>query len=192
MSFLYRVSQHDTISVYQPVLKKGSAMHSVLKEEGYPVAVQRTLLAQIEGSIGGGQYLSLYIEKSTGDSPAHVDVIENGRFACAYYVSALLHLMNLLDGAVHTTVTETIKDLLASGWYEIDEPVPGAVIIWGPKLASDGKPHRHVGFYLKDNQAVSTDGVTGRPTVHHVTYGTKDGSPARPIQAIYFHKQLRS
>lgn len=165
-------------------------MHTVLKEEGHPVAVLRTLLAKIEGSIGGGQYLSLYIELRGDNFVTHLDVIGNGRFACAYYVSALLHLMNLLTGAVHTTVTETVDDLLASGWYPISEPVPGAVIVWGPKLASDSRPHRHIGFSLGDDRAVSTDGVTGRPTEHHVTYGTENGLPVRPIEVIYFHERL--
>jgi len=83
-----------------------------------------------------------------------------------------------------------VEDLYASGWYEIDEPTPGAVVLWAPKMASDKKPHRHIGFVLDDLHAVSTDGVTGRPTKHHVTYGETDGVPNRLIEAIFFHELL--
>lgn len=165
-------------------------MHTVLKEEGHPIALRKTLLAMIEGSIGSEQYLKLYIAIREASGVSHTDVIGNGRFACAYYTSALLHLTNLLEGRVHTTVSETVTDLEASGWYPIPEPISGSVIIWGPKLASDGQPHRHIGFSLGDEVAVSTDGTTGRPTKHHLTFGETEGRPARPIEAIYFHEQL--
>ncbi len=169
-------------------------MHSVLKEEGHPVATLQTLLAMIEGSIGTGQYLQLFINKKQGKRRlgVKVDVIENGRFPCAFYFSSLLTLMNLLEGRVHTNVTETMEDLRLSGWYEIDEPTPGAVIIWKPKMASDGKLHRHIGFSIGGKRAVSTDSTTGKPTEHHVTYGETDGVPTRPIEVIFFHKLLCS
>lgn len=167
-------------------------MHSVLKEEGFPVALRLTLLTKIRGSIDSNQYLSLYVTVPGDGFVTYHDVIGSGRFACAYYVSAILHLVELTAGAVHTNVTETEEDLIASGWERTESLLPGAVIIWGPKLASDGQPHRHIGFYVGNDRAVSTDGVTGRPTEHHVTYGTENGSPVRPIMAIYFHERLRA
>ena len=165
-------------------------MYSVLREEGFPVAMLATLLAFVEGSIGSQQYMRLYVEVPQGDQKTHRDVIENGRFPCALFTSCHLIIMGLIKGGVHTNVTETIEDLHFSGWYEIDEPRPGAVIIWGPKMASDKKPHRHIGFYLGNDEAVSTDGVTGLPVKHHVTYGTTDSKPNRVIEAIYFHNEL--
>ena len=167
-------------------------MHSVLKEEGHPVAVRQTLIAKIEGSIGSSQYLSLYITLQGEGFVTYQDVIGYGSFACAYYVSALLHLMSLSTDAVHTNVTETEQDLIASGWKRVETPEPGAVIIWGPKLASDGVRHRHIGFSLGNDRAVSTDGTTGKPTEHNVTYGMNGDSPIRPIEAIYWHERLRS
>jgi hypothetical protein len=166
-------------------------MKTVFKEEGHPFAPLPTLLAKIEGSIDSQQYLSLYVQVREGDQVTHKDVIGNGRFACAYYVSSLLTLVGLTEGHVHTTVTETINDMLASGWYEIDAPIPGAVILWAPKMASDSIPHRHIGFSLGGERVVSTDGTTGKPTLHHVTYGLNEGRPVRVIEKILFHKSLR-
>ena len=165
-------------------------MGTIFKEEGYPFAPLPTLLDQIEGSIGSSQYLRLYVQVLQGDQVTHKDVIGNGSFACAYYVSSLLTLVGLTEGHVHTTVTETINDMLASGWYEIDAPIPGAVILWAPKMASDKIPHRHIGFSLGNERVVSTDGTTGKPTLHHLTYGETDGRPVRVIEKILFHPAL--
>ncbi len=165
-------------------------MHSILKEEGYPVALRSSLVAMVTGSIGSSQYLSLYVVKEQEGDRIQVDAIGNGRFACALYVSSLLDPFRLLSAGIHTNVAETEEDLLASGWYYVPEPISGSVIIWGPKLASDGKPHRHIGFSLGDERAVSTDGKTGQPTEHHITFGETDGRPTRPIEAIFFHERL--
>ncbi len=166
-------------------------MKSVSLEEGWPLATLPTLLAMVKNSVGSNQYLSLYIDMTQNAAVKYFDVIETGRFACAFYASSILTLVNLMNDGVHTTVAETEKDLLQSGWYPIAAPMPGAVIVWADKMASDGKPHLHIGFYLGDDMAVSTDGKTGTVTKHHMTYGTKgDGSPAREIKAVYFHDKL--
>ncbi len=161
-------------------------MESVLKEEGFPAALLHTLLATVEGSVGSREYARLYVQRDDGV----YDVIKNGSFACAFFISSQLDRPRLIQGGVHTNVKETEEDLIASGWYRISFPVPGAIIIWAPKMASDKKAHRHIGLYLGDNKVVSTHGKTGIPTKHHVTYGTKRGRPVRPIEAIYFHQAL--
>ncbi len=156
-------------------------MLTIEKEEGYPVALLDTLLVMVERSIGSRQYLSLFIQK---DGVVH-DVIENGRFACAFFASAKLTVISLTKGGVHSTVVETIEDMISSSWYTIDSPIPGSVVVWGDKLCSDGNNHKHIGFYLGNDVAVSTDGKTGVPTKHHVTY-----DDTRRIEAIYFHERL--
>jgi hypothetical protein len=161
-------------------------MKTVLKEEGSPVHLFETYLAMIKNSVGSRQYQCLFVHE---EIPR--DVIENGRFACAYFASAICSLNTLIAGGIHTTVVETIADLILSGAYQIQEPVPGAIIIWGPKLASDSKLHKHIGFYIGDDLAVSTDGITGIPTTHHFTYGYTDDGPVRPIETIFFHEKLR-
>ncbi len=164
-------------------------MQTILTEEGAPVAYLETLLAMIEGSIGSNQYLRLFVYDS--EKRTTRDVIENGRFPCAFFASAMLKVLSLIQKDTHTMVTHTIEDLIGSGWYQIDQFRRGAVIVWGPKVASDGNPHKHIGFYVGENMAVSTDGVTGVPTKHHVTYGIEDGLPVRTIEALFFHEKLR-
>lgn len=164
----------------------GNEMRTIFKEEGGQLAHLDTYLAMIEGGVGSQQYQRLFVHK---EGKVH-DVIGNGKFACAYFASSILTLTALTSQGVHTTVFETIEDMVRSRWYQIEHLTRGAVIIWGPKLASDGNHHRHIGFYIDEETAISTDGVTGIPTRHHVTYGIEDGLPIRAIEAIYFHEKL--
>ena len=163
-------------------------MHTISEEEGWPVSILETYLANINGCIGSRQYLRLYVDDKDAGYPR--DVIDNGRFPCAYFTSSILYLLTLLEKGPHTTVVKTVDWMLRSGWYQIDHLVKGAVITWGPKMASDGNPHKHIGFYIGDDTAISTDGVTGIPTKHHVTYGVESGRPLRPIESIFFHEKL--
>lgn len=164
-------------------------MHTISEEEGWPVSIRETYLAMIEGSVGSRQYLRLYVDDKGAGCPR--DVIDNGRFPCAYFTSSVQYLMTLLEKGPHTTVDMTVVWMLRSGWYQIDKPLEGAVITWGPKLGSDGNHHKHIGFYLAEEIAISTHSVTGIPTKHHFTYGVENGLPVRPIEAIFFHDKLR-
>jgi hypothetical protein len=163
-------------------------MHTIFKEEGAHVHHLETYLAMIEGGVGSRQYLQLFVHSVEGRPR---DVIGDGRFACAYFASSILTLAALITQGVHTTVFETVEDMVRSKWYQINHLTKGAVVVWGPRLASDGNPHKHIGFYLGEELAVSTDGVTGVPTKHHVTYGIEEGRPNRSIEAVFFHEKLR-
>ena len=119
-------------------------MHTILLEEGYPLARRETYLAMIKNSVGSRQYQELYVVTPQG----LVDVIGNGDLACAYYVSSLLTLFGFLKGGVHTTVDETVQDLVQSAWKRTQELEEGAILVWESRLCSDNKPHRHIDFAL--------------------------------------------
>lgn len=157
-------------------------MDAILVEEGYPVALLETYLAMIHGSVGSNQYRKLFIDKN---EEGLLDVIDDGDLACAYFVSAILTLFKLLSDGVHSYVTNTIVDMEKTGWYQTDTPKKGSVIIWGEKLCTDGLLHRHIGFYIGDERAVSTLLSVRSPAIHHYTYEN-----TRKIEAIYFHERL--
>ena len=157
-------------------------MKTILAEEGYSLSLIDTYLAQINGSVGSNQYRKLFITKPAGVQ----DVIDDGDLACAYFVSSILTLCNLMNGGVHTTVTATVADLDSSGWKQSKKLEVGSVVVWKPKLCEDGLLHRHIGFYIGNKMAVSNVAKLRTPAVHHVTY---EGS--RQLEAIYFHHKLR-
>lgn len=162
-------------------------MHTILLEEGYPLEFRETYLAMIKNSVGSKQYRELYV--MTPKRP--VDVIGNGDLACAFFTSSVLAIMGLLKGGVHTTVDETINDLEKSDWRRAEDPEEGAVLVWEAKLCSDHRQHKHIGFCVGPNLAISNDSESGTPILHHITFGAEeDGSPARRILAVYTHGKL--
>lgn len=162
-------------------------MYSIEKEEGYPLAIFDSYMAMLSGSVDSNQYRRLYVNGGGGI----IDIIGDGDLACALFVSSILMHFRLMQGGMHTTVDWTIKDLaLDSGWYEIDTVVPGSVIVWAEKICTDGMNHRHIGFFMGDDKAISNDAKKRTPQLHHYTFGEQEGKPLRKIEALYFHRDL--
>jgi len=107
------------------------------------------------------------------------DILDDGRLACGKVVSSVLYLNKLISD-MHATVEGTEKDMLASGWQEIAELKPGAVLVW------EKQEHEHIGFYVGHDEAISNDSSgSGFPWRHHVTYNN-----TRKIEKIYWHSEL--
>jgi len=152
------------------------------EEEGQ-FLLHRNLMGMIRASISSPLFQTMYF-KQNGEA---VDVLENGNLSCAVYVSSLLYLHGLLKEQ-HTWVSTTIADLKESGWKDITTQRPGGVIVWGPWEHST---HKHIGFSLGGNLAVSNVDTKRSPQEHHATYGENDdGSPKRPIEAVYWHPKF--
>lgn len=141
-------------------------------------------ISMIKGSVGTNMFRHLYL-KVDGKN---VDILENGNVSCSSYMSNLLYLWGLIKDS-HAKTEHTIKDMEESGWYKIKTPKVGCVIQWENAFAKRMYPH--IGFYIGDDKAVSTDSEkTGHPVIHHYTYGKINGKPKRKIIAFYWHKAL--
>lgn len=150
----------------------------------------RSLLAIIENSIkGGDNYLfrNLYADENSKE----IDILENGRNSCGVFVSWILLTLELIKRP-HSTVYATEKDLMSSGWYEVQELKPGAVIIWEKRPADQGllgeknMEFMHMGFCISTTEAVSNDSKgTGFPWKHHINY-----NDTRKIEKILWHPEL--
>ncbi|OGM97622.1 MAG: hypothetical protein A2735_03385 [Candidatus Yanofskybacteria bacterium RIFCSPHIGHO2_01_FULL_41_21] len=148
----------------------------------------KSLLAMIENSIKGGDnyfFRNLFAEEDGKE----VDILENGSNSCAAFVSWILLSLELIKHP-HATVFGTTSDLLASGWFEIKELKPGAILIWekrdGAMLEDQKIPKEHMGFYFGNDEAISNDSKgTGFPCRHHVTYNN-----TRKIEKILWHPAL--
>ena len=145
---------------------------------------KKNYLTMIENAAKGQNWMfrNFYIEENGREK----DVLENGGLSCAVFVSAILYLNKVIQD-VHAIVGSTTKDMIASGWYEIKDLRPGAVLIWENKLGhDDGKMHEHNGFYIGNDEAISNDSKgTGFPWKHHYTY-----NGTRKIEKIYWHSAL--
>ncbi len=115
------------------------------------------------------------------------DINKDGTLSCSFFASGVLYL-NKLIGDMHAGVTGLERDMKVSGWVQIPELREGAVIIWEPLTGGDGVAHRHVGFYIGEDKAISNgSNTTGTPQEHHSTYG---GS--RAIESIWWHSELEN
>jgi len=98
------------------------------------------------------------------------DIMNNGAFPCAFFVSSILKIFNWIK-ELHVTVQGTEKDLQESGWKQIkiSSKMPkGSVLIWEEK-----KSHSHIGFYFGNKKAVSTASSKGYPIIHDWLYSGK-------------------
>ena len=114
------------------------------------------------------------------------DILNDGRWSCAVFVSSILYLNKLIKD-VHANVDSTVRDMIASGWHEIKDLRSGAVIVWKKKSAQDdGQMHGHIGFFVGNDMAISNDsGGTGFPREHDPTF-----NGTREVDKILWHPDL--
>lgn len=139
---------------------------------------KKNYLTMIENSAKGENWMfrNLYAEISGEEK----DILKNGGLSCAVLVSSIL-FMNKLIKDLHANVSATEKDMVGSGWREVKDLKPGAILIWETK-----DDHSHIGFYMGKDMAISNDSRgAGFPHKHHYTYNN-----TRKIERIYWHPNL--
>lgn len=139
-----------------------------------------TYLALIKNSVGA-QFFQTLFARVHGRKK---NILNGGELSCAFFVSAVLLLTKLIKEP-HATVTGTEKDMRRCGWKQTQTLKRGSVIVWGKKHG-----HKHIGFYLGGEKAVSNSTARKVPVLHHFTFGTRNEKPVRRIEAIYWHKNL--
>ncbi len=92
-----------------------------------------------------------------------VDLTKNGELSCAFFVSSILKLCDFIQTG-HLTVEGTEKDLVVSGWAEIKNPKIGCVIVYKNYKTTRGV-HKHIGFYVGKNKAISNSFSKKSPQV---------------------------
>lgn len=146
--------------------------------------LKNSYLKTIGNSVGSKIFRNLYFEIKGKKK----DILENGVLSCAVFVSWILKTFNLLK-ETHATVDGTIKDLKSSGWHKIKVPKIGAILIWKEEKYDSGL-HKHTGFYMGNEKAISNSYKLKIPIEHHWTFGVKNGKPVRKVEEIWWHKKL--
>ena len=115
------------------------------------------------------------------------DTMEDGWKSCAFFVTSLLTMFGALDRP-HSTVKSSIEALEKYGWQKVTEPKPGDVLIWeDTKPTPDDEAVPHVGFYIGQEQAVSTSWQQKTPIKHDWLF--RDFTE-RAVTVIYRGKHL--
>lgn len=125
-------------------------------------------LAVIKNSLGSKMFRQFFARVNGKKT----DILKNGELSCAFFVSTILAMFQW-NKRGHTTVDSTQKDLLASGWKPLVKPRVGCVLIWNAVDYGKGDEHKHIGFYIGNERAVSTSSKKGIPVEHHWTFHGK-------------------
>lgn len=141
--------------------------------------VKETYLAVIKNSVGSRMFQNFY---ATVDDMKK-DIMNGGGLSCAFFVSSITMLTGLSKN-LHGTVDGTVRDLNESGWGEISDLRIGAVIIWEKEIF-DGEEHKHIGFYIGNNEAISNSSLKKVPVQHNATFDGK-----RKIANILWNSKL--
>ena len=151
------------------------------KKQKVILIIPDSYLAVIKNSIGSNLFRSLYA-KVNGK---RTDITANGELSCAFYVSSILLLFKFIKEG-HATVDSTVKDLKQSGWKKIKKPKIGSIIVWGKIDFGNNDFHKHIGFFIGNNKAVSNISELGYPDEHHFTFDGK-----RKIELILWNPKLK-
>jgi hypothetical protein len=135
---------------------------------------KKTLIKLLKNSIGTNFFKNNYFF----DSGKSKDILKNGRLSCAFYVSTILKILNLIKD-IHLTVNSTIKDMEENGWYKVKNPKKGSIVVWEKK-----EGHYHIGFYWNKKLAVSNNTSKKTPTFHPLNFKN------RKILFFYSHKDI--
>ena len=138
-------------------------------------------MAMIKNSLGSNLFRNVYAIVNG----VKIDITNNGELSCAYFVSSILLILKLIK-EVHVTVSGTIKDLESSGWSEISKPRTGSIVIWEEKDFGNNSSHKHIGFYIGNQQAISNDFRKGYPIQHALEYEN------RKVEKILWNSRLEN
>ena len=110
------------------------------------------------------------------------NLTQKGDLSCAFYVSSILKLFNLIEN-IHLTVDSTTEDIKKHGWREIKSSKikKGDIIIW-----EENNNHKHIGFYIGNRKSISNNSKTKKIAIHHFTFNNK-----RKIEKVLTHKLLK-
>lgn len=119
---------------------------------------RKTMLSMLRSAAGTTMFQHIYVRrKSDGEE---LDTVQGGELSCAFFVSSMLAITNLIDSA-HATVQTTVARMQEAGWQQIATPRAGAVAVW-PEY--DG--HEHIGFVLDNDEYISNSLIKRVPHLH--------------------------
>lgn len=136
-----------------------------------------TLVRSIENSVDTKLFNSLMVRYK--DSGTIADILNDGEYSCAFFVSSLLTLFEAIEKP-HATVANLKKTIVEDPkWSEVERALakPGDVVFYEKTVFDNGSAHEHVGFVVDTDSAVSTDYRQKNVARHDLD--------ARPITSIY-------
>ncbi len=177
------VARHGSSTLPSPTI-------TLMKKQKVIPIIFDTYIAVIKNSVGSKMFRNSYAKINDKKT----DILQNGMLSCAFFVSSILVLFKLIK-EIHGTVDGTVRDLEQSGWQKTTKPKIGSVIVWEKIDFGNKNFHKHIGFYIGNNKAISTNNFKNnfkkrQIVIHHWTYGIKRNKPIRKVEQIFWNKKL--
>ena len=163
------------------------------KGENGSMLLFQTLWDDIESHVDTYTYGQLHIQRHGGEE---VNVVFDGRYSCAYFVTARLHHFHLLDvwdGWVVNLPTLFVQ----AGWLSLDRDWWGCIPLT-PTIYQPFNGDAHVGFYMREKKVISNarhpDDPEGKRGIrrHHWLYHGREvfGDGPREVESMWVHPRL--
>ena len=139
-----------------------------MADENVQILTKETYLKCLENASGSRLFNSLFVQFQ--DSGSIEDILNDGEYSCAFFVSNVLFLFGCITKPV-VTVESLVKVLQNDTRWSIvkfDDLQPGDVIIWEKVKFEDGSENAHSGFALTTDTAVSTSSKEKMITQHPI------------------------
>lgn len=142
---------------------------------------KETFLKALENSVGTRLFNTMCVRfKDTGKVE---DILNDGDYSCAFFVSSLLYLFGAINKP-HATVANVMKYMDESDqWRRVGaaDIAPGDVLFWEKVRFDDGTENAHLGIAVTPSEAVSVDYMKHAVARHPITRA----SAPRKIEAVY-------
>ena len=151
----------------------------MVKKQKVQPLLRESYLALIKNSVGTKMFRNFYA-KTDGKKK---DITRRGELSCAYFVSSVLVMFDLIK-KICLTIDELTVEMKKSDWKRIKNPRRGSILVWEAKKFGD-EQHKHIGFFIGNAKAISNSYKKRTPAVHHWTF---EGN--RKVEDIFWHKKL--
>lgn len=134
--------------------------------KNFKILAKETYLKMIENSVDSKIFNSIVVQDE--DEEVY-DLLGDGEFSCATFVSGVLVLQGLIP-KVRATVKNLRTELIENEKFiQIDEQEiqVGDIIFWQEFEFPDGSKNAHAGFYVGGDTAVSTSYQNKKVIKHH-------------------------
>lgn len=147
----------------------------------------QNLLYSAEALIGN----QVFAHSFWRDGQSNLDIVEGGAKSCAFALSSLLVWFEpnhrRLCRVRHTTVQGFLVDIAECRWQKMSRdaiPYIGDVLHWEERRGNE-----HVGLYIGNQLAISTDRRTGCLAKHRWDHEADESAP-RAVVGIWRHSAL--
>lgn len=142
-----------------------------------------TYVKMIENSINTKLFNSIIIK----EDEVTKDLLNDGEYSCALFVSGILFL-NLLIPRTRTTVNNLEKDLIEyKNFIEVpsDDIQDGDIVFWESVTYEDGSQNRHVGFAISNTEAISTNYIKKCVVKHPLHKEIENTGEIRKVEKVF-------